>query len=150
MTLAADRQRLHSNEKLLRGKGIETGSNVLEDLITAVESECLGSEAVPEAVAAVYQLWESICVLIPGETTAIDHDTSKCGAVTSDPLGRRVDDNIDTVIKGLAEEAASAESVVHLYSISEEIDQHDFRTVSQSLARPRHGLLATALPNLVQ
>ena len=69
--------------------------------------------------------------------------------MTSDPLGGRVDDNIYPVIEGSAKEAASAEGVVDLY-ISKGYLPKKSMTVSQSLERRRHGLLATAPPSLVQ
>lgn len=132
MALAAYRERLHPDKELLSGKGVEAGSDVLEDLVTAMEGEGLGTEAVPQAVAALDKLREPVDVLVPREATAIDHDASEGSSVTSNPLGRRVDDDVHAVIEGSAEEAASTEGVVDLDSISGEYSATDARRLSHN------------------
>ena len=103
----------------MRGKRVEAGANIFEYLKTTVKRKRLGPEAVPETVAGRNKLWESVCVLAPGKATTVDHDASKCGAVTSNPLGGGVDDDVNAVIEGPAKEAAGAEGVVDLCIISD-------------------------------
>ena len=54
-------------------------------------------------------------MLAPVELAAIDYDTSDGGTMASDPLGRRVDDNIGTVVDRTNKVATGTECVVNLY-----------------------------------
>jgi len=60
------------------------------------------------------KLRESLTVLSPVEPAAVDDNTADGSAVASDPLSRRVDDDIRTVVEGPDEVTASAKGVIDL------------------------------------
>lgn len=98
VSLPAQAERLKAQNELLRGEGADAGAQVPQDLDPRADDEGDGPEGLPELEAVVPSrrldhLWEPLCVLAPVEFAGVDHDTADRGAVTSDPLGCRVDDD---------------------------------------------------------
>ena len=119
MALGAQAERLDTKQQLLRGKGVERGAQVAQGLGAGPDDEGDGAKRVPElepvvALGRLDELREARAVLAPVELARVDDDTADGGAVTADPLGGRVDDNIGAVDDGADEVAASTVRVVDL------------------------------------
>lgn len=61
------------------------------------------------------KLGEACCILSPVKLSAVNNYTSNSGAVTSNPLGGAVYNNIGAVLYGTAVITAGAECIVDLY-----------------------------------
>lgn len=117
VTLGTERERLETEDELLRAEGVEGGAEVAEELDADTDRERNGAKGLPELEAVVTlgrlrELGEARRVLAPVELARVDDDTANGRAVAADPLGRRVDDNVRTVLDRLAEVAARTEGVV--------------------------------------
>lgn len=62
------------------------------------------------------KLWEACCMLSPVKLSTVNNYTSNSGAVTSNPLGGAVYNNVGAVLNGTAIIAAGAECIVNLDS----------------------------------
>lgn len=119
VALGAQAERLDTKKQLLRGKGVERGTQVAQRLDARPDDEGDGAKRVPElepvvALGRLDKLREARAVLTPVELARVDDDAADGGAVTADPLGGRVDDNIGAVVDGADEVAAGTERVVDL------------------------------------
>lgn len=119
MSFASQAQRLQTKDKLLSSEWVQRSTKVSENLDADTDSVCNRAKSLPElqamiALGRLNELWESLSVFTPVEFAAVNNDTSNSCAVATDPLGSTVDDNIGTVLDGLAEVSASTESVVNL------------------------------------
>lgn len=120
MSLSAQAEGLDTEEELLGSEGVEGSTEISEDLDTGADDEGDGAEGLPEleavvAVGGLVHLGEAGGVLAPVELAGVDDDTADGGAVTSDPLGGGVDDDISAVVDGSNEVTASTEGVVDLF-----------------------------------
>lgn len=64
------------------------------------------------AIRGLDHLRESLAVLAPVEAAAVNNNTANSRAVATNPLGRRVDNNVGTVLKRANKVASSAKGVV--------------------------------------
>lgn len=119
MSFTSQAQCLNTKEKLLSSKRVERSTKIPKNLDTDANSIGNGAKGFPELETVIplrrlNELWESLSVFTPVEFTAVNDDTSNSCAVTTDPFRGAVDDNICTVLDGLAEVSASTESIVNL------------------------------------
>lgn len=126
MSLSTQTQGLQAQQKLLRSKGVQCCSKITQDLNTNTNSEGDRPECFPEFQAMVSlrwlnKLWESSSILAPVELAAIDDNTTNCGAMSSNPLGCTVNDNVGTVVDWAAEVATSSKCVINLLETNGQI-----------------------------
>lgn len=119
MPLSTQRQRLEADQQLLGAEGVEAGPEVAQDLDAHTDGEGDGTESLPELEPVVTlrrldHLGEPLGVLAPVELAAVNHNTRDGGTVPADPLGRRVHDDVGTVVDRAHKVATSTESVVDL------------------------------------
>lgn len=119
VALGAQAQGLSAEEELLSSKGVEGGTEIAEDLDSGADDEGSSTESLVEleavvAVRGLVELGEAVGVLEPVKLARVDDDTADSGAVTADPLGSRVDDNIGAVVDGADVVTTSTEGVVNL------------------------------------
>jgi hypothetical protein len=119
VALGAQAERLDAEQQLLGGERVERGAQVAQDLDAGADDEGDGAERVPElepvvALGRLDKLREPGAVLAPIELARVDEDAADGGAVATDPLGRRVDDNVGAMVDGTDEVATSPERVVNL------------------------------------
>lgn len=129
VALATQTQRLQAENQLLGSEGVQCRAQVPQNLDTHADSEGDRTEGLPElqsvvALGGLDELWEAGGVLAPVKLTAVDDHAADGGAVTTDPLGCALDDDVRTVVNGTGEVAAGTEGVVNLRS---------HRTVSHDL-----------------
>lgn len=119
VAFGAETKRLNTEEELLGSEGVESGAQVTEDLDTGTNDEGDGAEGFPELEAVVTrrrfdELGEASSVLAPVELARIDDDAADGGAVTANPLGSRVDDDVSAVLDGSDEVATGTKCVINL------------------------------------
>jgi hypothetical protein len=119
VALSAQAQGLSAEEELLSSKGVEGGTKITEDLDSGADDKGGGAESLVELEAVVagrglVELGEAVGVLEPVKLARVDDDTADGGAVSTDPLGGRVDDNIGAVVDGADVVTTSTEGVVNL------------------------------------
>lgn len=119
VALGAQRQRLGAEQELLRGKGVEVGAQVADNLDARADDEGDGAKRLPELEAVVAlgrldKLREARGVGAPVKLAAVDNDTADRGAVAANPLGCGVHDNVGAVVNRAQEVTTSAKGVVDL------------------------------------
>jgi len=55
-------------------------------------------------------------MLSPVELTAVYDNATDCCAMATDPLRRRMDDNVSSMLDGLNEVTTSSESIINLFA----------------------------------
>jgi hypothetical protein len=119
MPLSSQTESFQTKEKLVGGEWVERGAEVAEDFNSDADSEGDRAKRLPELEAMVAlrrldELREALPILSPVKFTAIHDNTGNCRAMTADPLGSTVNNNVRAMGNGSAEITTSAESVVNL------------------------------------
>lgn len=119
VTFGAQAQSLQTQQELLSCEGVQSGTEIPEDLNADADGERNRSEGLPELEAMVAFRWlnelrEPGCMFAPVELAAVNHHTANGRAVSTDPFCCAVDDNISTVLNRTNKETTSTEGVVNL------------------------------------
>ena len=119
MSLGSQTKSFDSEEKLLGGKWTQTRSNVPEHFYSDACDEGRWTKCLPVFESMVRRRWlnhlrEPCGVFVPVELAAVDDNTADRGAVSANPLGCGVHDNVCTVLDGSDIVPSCSESVVNL------------------------------------
>lgn len=115
---AADTKRksLETLKQKERAEGVLARSQVTQDDDSEVDGKSDGSESVPELETVVtgrrFSELRELAALAPVELSAVNNNTTDGSAVTTDPLGSRVNNHISTVLNGADKVSTGTESVV--------------------------------------
>lgn len=120
VALGAQTQRLQAQEQLLGGERIQRGAEVAQDLDAHADRKRNAPERLPElqpvvALRRLDELREPRRVRAPVELAAVHDHPANRRAVSADPFGGAVHDDVGAVLDGAAEVAACAEGVVYLF-----------------------------------
>ena len=119
MPLRSQAQRFQPEQELLSRERVHRRAQIPQNLHPHANGKRDGAECVPEfetmvSFGRIVELGKSLGVLAPVEFPAVDDHTSNGGAVSADPFGGRVHDDIGTVVERSAEITASAKGVIDL------------------------------------
>lgn len=120
MPLSSKAEGLDTEEQLLGGKGIESGTQIAKNLDTGADDKGDRAKGLPELEAVVAlgrlnKLWEAGTVLAPVKLARVDNHAANGGAVATNPLGSGVNNDVGAVIDGTDEVTSCAKGVVNLY-----------------------------------
>lgn len=141
VALGTQTERLDTENQLLGGKGVEGGADITQELDSGADDEGDGAKGLPELEAVVAlggldELGESLAVLAPVKLARVDNDASDGGAVSADPFGSGVDDDVGAVLNGANKVSAGTKGVVDLIVIAISLVSF-FETRSHGLANSK-------------
>ena len=119
MSLGTEGEGLDTEEELLGSEGVQSGTEISENLDSGADDEGDGAKGLPELEAVVtvggfVHLREAVGVLAPVKLARVDNDTTNGGTMATNPLGGRVNDDIGTMVDGSDKVTASTKGVVDL------------------------------------
>lgn len=124
MSLTTQTQRLQTQQKLLRCKGVQCRAYVAENLNTDTDGKGKRSAGLPELQAVIALSWlielgESCSILTPVEFTAVDDNAGNSCPVSANPFGCAVHNNVGAVLNWTSKITASTEGIVNLEQADE-------------------------------
>ena len=104
---------------MLGGKGVKGRAEITENFDASTDDEGDVAEGLVELETVVtlrglVELREASGVLTPVELARVYNHTSDGSAMTADPFGSRVDDNISAMVDGSDEVTSSTKGVIDL------------------------------------
>lgn len=122
VSFGAQAERLDTQEQLLSGKRVEASAEIAQNLNSSADDEGNVAKRLEKLEAMVALGWlvelrEALCVGSPVKLAGVNNDTSNGSSMATNPLCRRMDDDISTMVDGADKVATSAERVVNLREV---------------------------------